>query len=191
VILNSVRFDIAVDVPTLRTKRLQLEPLAPGHSLGMFELWSNEEVCRYSGTMIDAAGHSIPSPVVTIGDSDRILDYWLRASRAGTGFRWALVSRATGSFLGTAGFNTLGTCSEYAYHLHPSVWGRGVMSEATVAALEWASSWQPCADVEAFVDRDNDRSIALLLRHGFEWRAPGPEGTDRYVTGVDRRDAGA
>jgi ribosomal-protein-alanine N-acetyltransferase len=191
VILYSVRFDITLDVPTLRTERLQLEPLAPGHSLAMFELWSNEEVCRYSGAMIDAAGHSISSPVLTIQDSDRILDYWLRARQAGVGFRWALVSRETGSFLGTAGFNTLGTCSEYAYHLHPSEWGRGLMSETTVAALEWASSQESCAEVEAFIDRGNDRSIALVLRNGFEWRAHGTDGTDRYVTGVERRDTGS
>ncbi len=157
----------------------------------MFALWSNDEVCRYSGTTVDADGRTIDSPVHTRADSDRILDYWLRASEAGIGFRWALILHESGSFLGTAGFNSLGECCEYAYHLHPSVWGRGLMSEATVAALDWASSYKPCTEVDAFIDRANDRSIALVLRSGFEWRSQGADSTDRYVTRVRRRDGSA
>lgn len=180
-----------MNVPTLHTERLVLEPLSHAHSLGMFALWSDDDVCRYSGKTVDADGRAIESPVQTRADSDRILDYWLRASEGGTGFRWALVLRESGSFLGTTGFNTLGECCEYAYHLHPSAWGYGYMSEATVAALDWASSCEPCAEVEAIIDRDNDRSIALVLRNGFEWRARGTDGTDRYVTRVMRLEGSA
>jgi len=178
---------VDMDVPTLRSERLLLEPLGFGHSLGMFALWSNSDVCRYSGPITDSNGHPIAAPVENLVDSDKIVDYWLRASEAGTGFRWALVEHDTAAFVGTVGFNTLGKCCEYAYHLHPSAWGCGLMSEATQVALGWASSWEPCVEVEAFIDRDNERSIALALRCGFEWCARKSDGTDRYVIRVQRQ----
>jgi len=142
------------------------------HSDGMFALWSDPEVCRYSGPLIDAHGAPIVSPVETRADSDRIIDFWLRAADQGTGCRWALVLRETGAFVGAAGFNALGVCWEYAYHLAPDRWGQGLMSEATTELLGWAVSEHRCREFELFIDPANRRSLALARRHGFECCAP-------------------
>ena len=40
-------------------------------------------------------------------------------------------------FTGTVGFNSLSECSKIAFHLLPKYWGRGIMSEASIAAIEW------------------------------------------------------
>jgi ribosomal-protein-alanine N-acetyltransferase len=156
-----------MDVPTLETPRLVLEPLTVAHSDGMFALWSSPEVCRYSGRIIDRVGNTIPSPVRDRADSDKILDFWTAAQADGWGFRWALLLRSSGEFAGTAGFNSLGPSSEYAYHLHPDHWHRGLMSEASVAAFEWIARQRACTEIEALIAPENASSIAFAERCGF------------------------
>jgi ribosomal-protein-alanine N-acetyltransferase len=162
-----------VDVPTLLTERLRLEALAAGHSDGMFALWSSPDVCRYSGPLTDCDGKVLPSPVHSRADSDKILDYWIAAQRDGWGFRWALLLRESGEFAGTAGFNSLGACSEYAYHLHPRHWHQGLMSEATAAAFEWIAE-SCCTELEALIARDNVNSISFAERWGFRRTGTAP-----------------
>lgn len=175
-----------MEVPTLATERLALEPLAADHSDGMFVLWSNPDVCRYSGLITDRDGNVLPSPVRNRADSDKILDYWIAAQHEGWGLRWAMLRRDSGLFVGTAGFNSLGSCSEYAYHLLPPYWHQGLMSEATTAAFGWLAE-SSCTEIEAFIAPDNTNSIHFAERWGFR-RADGASGdVVRYRRAFDRR----
>lgn len=169
-----------VVVPRLETERLLLEPFSVEHSEGMFSLWSNPEVCRYSGPINDYEMNPVTSPAESVEDSDKILEFWLKAREEGWGFRWALVLRHSKEFIGIAGFNSLGRCSEYAYHLHPNHWGKGLMTEASKMALQWISG-QDCVEVEAFIDPENARSIALAERLGFRITGDFSEGARRYL----------
>ena len=123
-----------LELPVLWTRRLVMEPLTRLHSSGMFALWSDPEVCRYSGPSVDSLGRPIPLPARSPEASDAIIDYFVRARAGGTGFRWALVLCADGRFVGTLGMNSLGDCPEIAFHMHPRFWGRGLMTEAARAA---------------------------------------------------------
>jgi [ribosomal protein S5]-alanine N-acetyltransferase len=163
-----------------------LEPMSAQHSDGMFALWSDPEVCRYSGPLVDASGVPIESPVEIRADSDRIIDFWLRAASDGAGCRWALVMIGTAEFVGAAGFNVLGTCSEYAYHLVPERWGEGLMSEATTELLGWAVSEHGCREIELFIDPANRRSSALAERHGFVRCGPESDQPLRWVRQEDQ-----
>lgn len=167
-----------MDVPTLETPRLRLEPLAANHSNGMFALWSSPDVCRYSGRITDRDGNIIPSPVRDRADSDKIIEFWTAAQDDGWGFRWALVLRHSGEFVGTAGFNSLGTSSEYAYHLHPDHWHQGMMSEASAAAFEWVAGACSCTEIDALIASENANSIAFAERWGFR---PNGVPTDHVV----------
>jgi ribosomal-protein-alanine N-acetyltransferase len=167
-----------MDVPTLVTPRLVLEPLVAAHSDGMFALWSSADVCRYSGNLTDRDGNAIPSPVRDRADSDKILEFWIAAQADAWGFRWALVLRRSGEFVGTAGFNSLGPTSEYAYHLHPDHWHQGMMSEASAAAFDWIAGQPSCGELVALIAAENVNSIAFAERWGF--RADG-ETSDRVV----------
>ncbi|MEL6983275.1 MAG: GNAT family N-acetyltransferase [Actinomycetota bacterium] len=169
-----------MNVDELETERLVLTPISLADSPGMFLLWSDPEVCRYSGPIHDVEGRPVPSPVSHPSESDRIIDFWERASVAGWGLRWAIRERSSGDFLGTTGFNSLATCAEYAYHLRQPFWGRGFMSEATVAALAWvrrAGSTQ----VEAFIEPANENSIEFAERHAFERTGEVQDGALRFV----------
>lgn len=151
----------------LETERLRLAPVSAVDSEGMFLLWSDPEVCRYSGPIHDHEGRPVPSPVSQASDSDRIVDFWVRARADGWGIRWAMRERSTGELLGAVGFNSLGACAEVAYHLRRPYWGRGFMSEATVAALAWIRA-AGSTEVEAFIEPGNKNSIVFARRHGFE-----------------------
>jgi RimJ/RimL family protein N-acetyltransferase len=155
-----------IEVPILESERLRLEPLSHAHSEGMFELWSDPGVCEYSGSAIDSDGRPIGLPARSRIESDRLLEYWLGRSRAGTGFRWAVMQGERGEFAGAVGFNSLVPCPEYAYHLVPRFWRHGIGTEASRCAIAWAYS-QGAASIESFIEPDNSASIRLALRLGF------------------------
>jgi ribosomal-protein-alanine N-acetyltransferase len=157
-----------------------LVPLSSAHSHGMFELWSHPEVCRYSGDARDFEGRSIALPAASTRDSDRIIDFFVRSADSGTAFRWAVVM-TSGQFIGTAGFNSLGARAEYAYHLHPDFWGKGLMSEASRMALGWLRTRADCSEAEAFIEPENRASIRFALRLGFRATGEVGNGTDRYA----------
>ena len=170
-----------LQIPTLRTARLRLEPLTVAHSAGMFALWSREEVCRYSGPAVDADGLSIALPAPSPVESDRIIDFLVRRAAAGLGFRWAMMTAPDGTFIGALGFNHLGLCPELAYHLHPDAWGQGLMAEACAAALAWVSDERDALTVEAFIDPENRPSIAVIQRLGFQATGEVEDGAVRYL----------
>ena len=153
-------------VERIETRRMTLEPISLSHSTGMFDLWSNADVCRYSGPLHDYEGDPIPSPVRVVSDSDRLIDFWIRAGQEGWGMRWAMLERDSAEFVGSAGFNSLGRCAEYAYHLLPRYWHRGLMTEASQALFERVRN-TGCLEVEAFIEPDNAPSIAFAERNGF------------------------
>lgn len=147
----------------------------------MFRVWSNEAVIRYSGPIIDYDGRPIATPARTPADSDKILTFWLKASDAGWGFRWAVCIEPTNRFVGHIGFNSLGRYSEIAYHLHPEVWGQGVMSRAMELALGWAFGQPACVAVEAYIESENAASIKLVERFAFRATREFHDGARRHV----------
>ncbi len=153
------------------------------HSKGMFDLWSDAEVCRYSGPVTDYDGNSIAMPAATKADSDLIIDFWRRAANHGWGFRWAMVMAGPGEFTGTIGFNSLGECSEIAFHLLPRHWGKGLMTEASNAAIQWRRSLG-VSEIDAFIEPENSPSIALAERLGLKPTNEFTRGAQRYRMAV-------
>jgi len=145
-------------------------------------MWSSPEVCRYSGPATDLSGRPIRLPAESPTDSDKILEFFLSRREDGTGFRWALVSIDSGSFVGAVGFNSLGDSCELAYHMDPEYWGNGFMLEACRAAMEWAFLEFGAREVEAFIESDNARSIRLVERLGLRPTGEAEEGAERYMT---------
>jgi ribosomal-protein-alanine N-acetyltransferase len=166
-------------IPKLSTARLTLEPLSLAHSAGMFAMWSRPEVCRYSGPAADYEGQPIRLPANTAADSDEIIEFFVRSAAEGTRLRWAML--LGGAFVGAIGFNALGPCSEIAFHQRPEFWGRGLMTEAAAAALEWLRTRPDARDVEAFIDPANLGSIALAERLGLRPTGDTTEGAERYL----------
>lgn len=169
-----------LNVPEIPLERVRLEPLSLSHSEGMFELWSEPRVCEHSGTAMDSLGHPIPLPAESASESDRLIRFWLDRAKLGTGFRWAVLLGGTGEFIGAVGFNTLGDCAEYAYHLIPRCWGCGFGAEASRGALDW-SLGHGSTRIEVFVSPDNTRSIRLAESLGFAPTGDFVDDSRRYL----------
>jgi ribosomal-protein-alanine N-acetyltransferase len=167
-------------VPVITLARVQIEPLSLSHSQGMFELWSQSRVCEYAGLASDSLGRSIRLPVGSVSESDRLLHFWLDRARAGTGFRWAVVLSETREFIGAVGFNSLGECSEYAYHFVPRWWGRGLAAEASRGALDWSLS-HGSSSIEVFISPSNKKSIQLAEQLGFEPTSDLVDDSQRFI----------
>ena len=167
-------------VEDIETERLFLTALSSDHSQSMFGLWSHPEVCRFSGTVTDYDRNETPMPAASRTDSDKIIDFWQRAAADGWGFRWAILDRSNGHMVGHIGFNSLGPVCELAYHLHPDHWGKGIMSEAATAAIDWALKSMPDTTLEAFIEPENKGSIRLALHLNFEPTRHFSDGAECY-----------
>ncbi len=173
--------DNEIEIPTLETKRLRLEPLSMKHSLGMFKLWSDEKVSRYSGPIRDSDGNLIDMPASRIEQTDLLIEFWDKALNDGWGFRWAIILLETDDpFLGTVGFNSLSDQYEIAFHLVSDYWGKGIMTEASTAAIIWAFS-RGATSIEAFIEPENKPSFALATRLGMHPTEDYIEGARKYV----------
>jgi ribosomal-protein-alanine N-acetyltransferase len=146
-------------------------------------MWSSPEVCRYSGPATDLSGRPIRLPAESPDDSDKIIEFFLSRRQDGTGFRWALISLATGRFVGAAGFNSLRQSCEIAYHMDPRYWGKGLMVEACRAAMHWALCDFGAREIVAFVEPDNARSIRLVERLGMTPSGESEGNALKYSTG--------
>ncbi len=168
-------------VPTVETERIVLEPLILDHSTGMFELWSSPKVCKYCPKAIDAEGNPIQLPVVNAEESNKIIEFFIKYQKRNLGFRWAIKLKNSSDFAGSVGFNSLGECSEIAYHLIPKFWGNGLMSEACSASIEWVKEQIQPNEVEAFIVPGHIPSVRLAERLGFSSTGESREGAYRYL----------
>ena len=90
----------------------------------------------------------------------------------GDGVRFVIRDKATGAFIGTAGFNTLevdrGRRGEIAYDIARDFWGKGVMAEVLPKIIDLGFGNLGLRRLDAFVTPGNIRSTQLLERHGFQ-----------------------
>jgi ribosomal-protein-alanine N-acetyltransferase len=155
-----VNLSLFEEFPTLETERLRLRELVAGDEGAVFELFGHEEVTRYydTETMTDVA-------------SARSLILFMRqryASRAG--IRWAIEDRATSTFVGTIGFNNINQAAHkglIGYELMPTVWGRGLATEAVRAIVAFGHTRVELNRIEAVVMVENHASVRVLNKAGF------------------------
>lgn len=163
---GGVRLPVSMmpDIPTIETPRLILR----GHRDADFDahcaFWADPQVVRYIGGRTYSREESWV----------RFLRHAGMWARMGFGF-WAVTDRASGRYLGEAGFHDLkrdlapsieGTM-EAGWALAPDVHGKGLGSELLEAILGWARVNHPGRRITCLIDPDNAPSIRLAGKHGF------------------------
>lgn len=152
------------DIPTVETPRLLLR----GHRDADFDahcaFWADPEVVRFIG------GRTFSREESWV----RFLRHAGMWTRMGFGF-WAVTDRATGRYLGEAGFHDLkrdlspsieGTL-EAGWALAPDAHGKGLGGELVAAILGWAAANHPGRRITCLINVDNEPSLRLAARHGF------------------------
>jgi RimJ/RimL family protein N-acetyltransferase len=146
--------------PTLRTPRLSLR----AHRLDDFEdyarMWADPAVCRHIGGKVRTREES-----------------WIRFLRhfgmwqvVGYGF-WAIEEKATGHFLGEAGFlkrDATPTDPEAGWALLPEAQGRGFATEALAAILAWGDRHLDGRKQVCIIEPGNAASLRVAAKCGFE-----------------------
>ena len=140
----------------LEGRLVVLEPLTAEHEAGLAQAADDPEVWRWM-------------PRVVSGPDD--FHGWmadaLAEAEAGVSVPYAILSRASGTPVGSSRYLTLrpehrGLEIGYTWHAS-SVWGTGVNVEAKLLLLEHAFERLGCLRVEFKTDAQNERSRAALL----------------------------
>lgn len=109
-------------------------------------------------------------PVVSMAMVERMIERSLNRWAAGELSRLGIALQHNDQLVGTCGFNDyceVHRWAEMAFELAQSHWGKGLMSQAVAAVLQWTYRQDRVNRVHAFVRVDNSRSVRLLERSGF------------------------
>jgi len=146
------------------TDRLILREILPTDADSMFELDSDPYVHRYLGNNPVNDKEQIYQAIEFIRD---------QYVKFGIG-RWAIVDKKTNHFLGWSGLKyiteeTNGHINYYdlGYRLIKRYWGKGIASEAALAAIEYGFNMLGLNEIYAIADQENDGSHSILKKVGF------------------------
>ena len=120
---------------------------------------------------------SAPAVIETMGEGPTsVADLAWCAREGSTGsestpLRLAISRRESGELVGTVGLHSASSrhrSVEIACDLSPSLWGKGVAAYMTGLTVDWAHRDLRYARVQATALPENQRSLALLERCGFQ-----------------------
>jgi ribosomal-protein-alanine N-acetyltransferase len=147
--------------PLLETSRLRLREITKDDAEGIFSCFSNEKVTRYYGQ----------ETIRHIEQAEHFVEFFLKNYIEKRGMRWGIERKDTRGIIGTIGFNAWSprhNRAEIGYEIHPSQWGKGYASEAVSKVLEYGFDSLKLTRVGAVVFIDNEASIKLLNKMGFQ-----------------------
>lgn len=157
-------------IPTLKTKRLTLRPLSLSDQAAMVgTIMSDMDVMEWL-PFSDAVSTVEGQHEVALGYITDFIKPW---DSFGFGV-WAVCVRDTelgslGGFVGYCGFipeQIEGAGPEIAYAIKKSMWGRGLVTEALTACLDWIFMKPEICCVHAVTDTENLASRRVMEKIG-------------------------
>ena len=148
-----------VEVPRLETSRLILRGLSLEDIGFLLHHFSDEDVNRFSS-------------YESLKNHEEAVDFYKKFIEPSkpTRFRLGIVLKEIGELVGTLGYHNLSRSDSHAeigYDLAKAYWGKGIMTEAAEALIEYGFKQMNLNRIEATADSENSRSIRLLERTGF------------------------
>lgn len=147
--------------PLVETERLHLRELADDDAAAVYAVFRDEDVVRF----YDCAA-------MTAVDEARDFIVRMRARFTGrTGIRWAIVDKSDERVIGTIGFNQIIPWARrgvLGYEIGRTWWGRGFVTEAVRAVVTLGHDALALGRIEALVMLENEASVRVLLKAGFE-----------------------
>jgi [ribosomal protein S5]-alanine N-acetyltransferase len=143
--------------PVLTTERLNLRQLATNDEREIFILRSDIEVNKYLERPISN----------TVDDARKFISKVNENIERNESLYWAITLTGKNSLVGTVclfGFSGENSKCEIGFELLPGFQGQGIMKEAVDKVISYAFKVIRVKEIEAFVHKDNQRSIKLLER---------------------------
>jgi RimJ/RimL family protein N-acetyltransferase len=153
--------DLSKIARELDTDRLHLRPLQPSDAAGMYAMLSDPESMKYW----------ISPPVPKIEDAAKLLQEDLDSDAAGNSLCWAITLRGSDEMIGKCilfHFSHANHRAEIGFILNRKHWRQGLTYEALVAVIAFAFDRLDLHRIEADVDPDNQASLGILDKLGFE-----------------------
>ncbi len=141
---------------TLKTERLTLRPVTPADAYAITHHIGNINVSRMLAR--------IPNPY-GLADCQEWITRVQRLNAAGADLIYAVVAD---ELIGVVSINQLDAMPVFAYWLAQSQWGKGFATEACQAALRNAFKSHQINELKSSVFIDNDVSLRLQKKLGFE-----------------------
>lgn len=147
--------------PELTTGRLVLRELRMDDAAEILILRSDDRVNQY----IDRP------PAVTLDNATSFIDRIRHGISTNHWLYWAVTVRGSGRLIGTVSlwnFDESDGSGELGYELLPDFQGRGFMQEAVTEVIAYGFSVIGLDHIRALTHIENERSIRLLQKYGFE-----------------------
>ena len=146
--------------PQLETERLVLREIVPADAEDLFHIFSDEETMRYWSCR----------PYMCVDQAHRLIEGLAKVILVGAGIHWAITLRGDGRLVGKCGYNEWRKAhrrGDISYILAPEQRGKGIVSEALGAMLDYGFDHMNLHSVEAGVTPGNEASTRMLERLGF------------------------
>lgn len=154
-----LRDDAAGYMPRLDTERLILRKLTMHDAEDIYSYSRDPEVAR----------HVLWDAHRSIGESRAYLRYMLRKYRMTEAASWGIEWKETGRIIGTIGFMWIqddNRAAEVGYSLSRTYWGKGIMTEALAAVIEYGFGALRLNRIEAIHELSNPASGAVMRKCG-------------------------
>jgi [ribosomal protein S5]-alanine N-acetyltransferase len=141
--------------PILKTERLTLRQLLINDEEEIFTLRSDSEINKYLDRPLSN----------TIEDARNFINNVNENIHKNIALYWAITLSDSNTFVGTIclyGFSNENDNCEIGYELLANFQGQGIMKEAVEKVIDHAFNTIKVQKMEAFLHRDNQRSINLL-----------------------------
>jgi len=143
---------------TFETPRLRLRPAVPDDAPAIFKSYAcDSEVTRFVSWSVH------PSVEVT---RKFVTGYCLAGWKTGEVFAWLITLADGADVAGMIDLRPVATRAELGYVLARRCWGRGLMTEAARAVVDWAIAEPDIHRVWAVVDLENLASQRVLEKAG-------------------------
>jgi [ribosomal protein S5]-alanine N-acetyltransferase len=147
--------------PRLETRRLILREIIPSDADDLFRIFSDAETMRYWSCR----------PYTSVEQARLLIEDMAEAMHRGAGIQWALTLPNDERLIGKCGYHELRKQhrrGEINYIVAREHWGKGIVSEALRAMLDYGFDYMNLHSVEAGVTPGNDASTRMLGRLGFQ-----------------------
>ncbi|WP_405111734.1 GNAT family protein [Paenibacillus sp. FSL K6-1217] len=147
-------------ITELRTERLILRQMSTADSASLFTIWSDPEVTRF----MNISSFTDESQAV------EMIELLGKLAAENQAIRYSIIKAESEQIIGSCGFNSLdndNAKTEIGYDLGREFWGKGYVSEALLALIDYAFNTLNFNRVEAKVEPANINSIKVLQRLNF------------------------
>jgi [ribosomal protein S5]-alanine N-acetyltransferase len=144
--------------PSLETERLYLKVLTLEDTDAVYRHFADANVTEFMDI----------EPCKDLKEAEEIIQFHMDD----LGCRWGIYSKDDHSFIGTGGFHYIREkqniiTAEVGFDLAKNHWGKGFMREVMEALIEFGFKEMNLDSIDATVEQENERSIALMNRLGF------------------------